>query len=85
MLGMIAIMVAGGTRRLLALHVDDALMMIVMMVAVTARLTGGGGTEGCRNQRRPQGYLRYLAGRERPRPPLRWRSSPTTHRIPRIC
>lgn len=87
MLGMIAIMVAGGTRQLSPYMLMMPLMMIVMMVGGLAGSTGGGGKKVPEINADRKEYLRYLAGlRTRvTSSATSQRSSPTTHRIPRIC
>lgn len=62
MLGMIAIMVAGGTRQLSPYMLMMPLMMIVMMVGGLAGSTGGGGKKVPEINADRKEYLRYLAG-----------------------
>lgn len=62
MLGMIAIMVAGGTRQLSPYMLMMPLTMIVMMVAGLAGSTGGGGKKVPEINADRKEYLRYLAG-----------------------
>lgn len=60
MLGMIAIMVAGGTRQLSPYMLMMPLMMIVMMVGGLAGSTGGGGKKVPEINADRKEYLRYL-------------------------
>ena len=62
MLGMIAIMLAGGTGQLSPYMLMMPLMMIVMMVGGMAGGTGGGGKKVPEINADRKEYLRYLAG-----------------------
>ncbi|EUA93472.1 ESX-1 secretion system protein eccCa1 [Mycobacterium ulcerans str. Harvey] len=62
MLGMIVIMVAGGTRQLSPYMLMMPLMMIVMMVGTLAGGSGGGSKKVPEINADRKEYLRYLAG-----------------------